>query len=153
MSHLFDREDQIIYDKFMLIFLKKYFFVFVFLLSFCLPLITIVHADAPPPPCYAKGENGGCATVRTGLGDIGTNFSDTVSSLFLILLGFAGAVAVILIIFSGYNMMLSEGNPEKVKSARETLTSAIVGLLFILFSGAILQIIGVDILKLPGFGK
>ena len=136
----------------MFIFLKKYFFVFVFLLSFSFPFIAIAHADAPPP-CASLTPNGGCGLVKTGLGNIGTNFSDTISSLFLILLGFAGAVAVILIIVSGYNMMLSEGNPEKVKGARETLTSAIVGLLFILFSGAILQIIGVDILKLPGFGK
>lgn len=135
----------------MLVLLKKYIFILIFIFPVFSPLISIAHADAPTPPCYAMGGNGGCATVRTGLGDIGTNFSDTVSSLFLILLGFAGAVAVILIIFSGYNMMLSEGNAEKVKSARETLTAAIAGLLFILFSGAILQIIGVDILKIPGF--
>jgi hypothetical protein len=49
--------------------------------------------------------------------------------------------------------MTSQGNPEKVQAAREQLTSAIVGLLFIIFSLAILTIIGVDILKLPGFTR
>jgi hypothetical protein len=48
--------------------------------------------------------------------------------------------------------MISQGNPEQVKGAREQLTAAIIGLLFIIFSLVILQIIGVNILKIPGFG-
>ena len=48
--------------------------------------------------------------------------------------------------------MTSQGNPEAVKAATEQLTSAIIGLLFIILSFVILEIIGVDILKIPGFG-
>jgi len=48
--------------------------------------------------------------------------------------------------------MTSQGSPEAVKSATEQLTSAIIGLLFIILSFVILQIIGVNILHIPGFG-
>ena len=49
--------------------------------------------------------------------------------------------------------MVSRGDKEKLAGARETLTSAIVGLLFIVLSIVILEIIGVDILRIPGFSR
>jgi hypothetical protein len=45
-------------------------------------------------------------------------------------------------------MMTSTGNPEAIQEAKERITSAIVGLLFIIFSLVILQVIGVDILQI-----
>jgi hypothetical protein len=48
---------------------------------------------------------------------------------------------------------MSQGNPDQIKDAREQLTAAIIGLLFVVFSLVILQIIGVNILNLPGFSK
>ena len=74
-------------------------------------------------------------------------------SIFTLVLGLAGGIALILIMVSGYRFMVSSGNPEATKAATEQLTSAIVGLLFIIFSFVILQVIGVDILRIPGFGK
>lgn len=107
--------------------------------------------NAPPPPC-AKLENGKCTEVDTGLGiPIKTKPADFIKSIFGILLGLSGGIALLLIIASGYRLMASQGNPEKLQGAREMLTSAIVGLLFIIFSFVILQVIGVDILKIPGF--
>jgi uncharacterized membrane protein YqhA len=70
-----------------------------------------------------------------------------------ILLSLAGTIAMIIIIFSGYEMMISRGNDEKLKEAKERLTSAIIGLVFIIFSVALLQVITVDILGIPGFGR
>jgi hypothetical protein len=49
--------------------------------------------------------------------------------------------------------MISQGNPEKIQAAREQLTAAIVGLLFIIFSLVIIQVLGYDILHIPGFGQ
>lgn len=93
-----------------------------------------------------------CATVDTGLKiPLETDPAKFVKNIFSILLSIVGGIAVLLIIYSGYQLMVSQGNPEKIKEAQEQLTSAIVGLLFIIFSLAILQIIGVDILKIPGF--
>lgn len=111
-------------------------------------------SNAPqPPPCQQRDKSGNCLSVDTALGNISTQPAAFVNSIFKILLGFAGGVAILLIIAAGYEMMTSQGNPEKVKGARERLTAAIVGLLFIIFSVAILQIIGVDILQIPGFSR
>jgi hypothetical protein len=66
-------------------------------------------------------------------------------------LSLSGGIVVLLIIASGYRLMTSQGDPEKVKGAREQLTAAIVGLLFIIFSLVILQAITVDIFHIPGF--
>jgi len=64
-------------------------------------------------------------------------------------IGLAGALAFLCIIYGAISLQTSQGNPEKVKKARETITSCIVGLLFIIFSIFILRVIGVDILKIP----
>jgi len=94
-----------------------------------------------------------CTSVMTAVGPIKTDATGFVQSIFKIVLGLAGGIALILIIFSGYRYMASQGNPEAVKAATEQLTSAIIGLLFIIFSFVILQMVGVDILQIPGFGK
>lgn len=110
---------------------------------------------APPPPCtpedpatYVK-----CVSVDTGLGTIDTTPQGFVKTIFQLVLVIAGFGAVIILIYSGYILMTSEGNKERIAAARETITSAILGLLFIIFSIVILEIIGVDILRIPGFGR
>ncbi len=50
-------------------------------------------------------------------------------------------VGVLLIIYSGYALMTSEGNPQKVQQSQEQLTAAILGIIFILLSAAILRVI------------
>jgi hypothetical protein len=94
-----------------------------------------------------------CSVVETALGKIDTDSAKFVQKIFSIVLGLAGGIALVMIILSGYKFMSSGGNPEKVKAAQEQLTSSIVGLLFIIFAFVILQIIGVDILRIPGFEK
>lgn len=94
---------------------------------------------------------GECLTVKTAVGKISTSPSGLVGSIFSIILSMSGGIAILLIIFSGYTIMTSQGNPEKIQGAKETLTSAIVGLLFLIFSFAILQIITVDIFHIPSF--
>ena len=106
-----------------------------------------VPAPIPPPPCDLNAKS-----CPTAFGDISTDPAGFISRVFGILLSLAGGIALLLIIISGYRLMASQGNPEKVQAAREQLTSAIVGLLFIIFSLAILTIVGVDILRIPGFG-
>jgi hypothetical protein len=103
-------------------------------------------SDKAPP--LSLCQNGVC---KTALGDLPTDLPGLLTRVFSIALSLAGVVALGLIIASGYRLMISQGNPEQVKGAREQLTAAIIGLLFIIFSLVILQIIGVNILKIPGF--
>lgn len=94
-----------------------------------------------------------CSEVRTAFGAFGVNPTDFVQRLMAILLSISGGIVLILIIISGYQLMFSQGDPEKVKLARERITSAVIGLLFLIFSLVILEVIGVDILHIPGFGS
>jgi hypothetical protein len=103
----------------------------------------------PTPPPLAICSQSVC---QTALGNIPTSVQALITTVFSIALSIAGIVALGLIIFSGYRLMISQGNPEQVKNAREQLTAAIIGLLFIIFSLVILRIIGFNILNIPGFG-
>jgi hypothetical protein len=68
-------------------------------------------------------------------------------------IGIAGGIAFLLMIFGGFQIILSGGNPDKIKAGKEIIVAALSGLLLIIFSVLILRIIGYDILGLPGFGK
>lgn len=58
------------------------------------------------------------------------------------LITFAGVVALFFIIYAGIKYVRSGGDQEKIKSARETLTYAIIGLVIILLSFGIINLIG-----------
>ena len=70
---------------------------------------------------------------------------------------FAGVAALFFIIISGIKYIKSGGEEEKIKSARETLTYALIGLVLIILSFAIINIIsaitGVTCIKQFGFGN
>ena len=96
---------------------------------------------------------GECSTISTAIGDVNVKSPvGFITRLFSIVLSLAGLGAMILIIFSGYRLLISRGDKEKIQGARETITSAIVGLLFIIFALVILSVIGSSVLKIPGFG-
>ena len=104
--------------------------------------------NPPAPQPLSVCQNNIC---HTALGDLPTNLSSLLTKVFSIVLSIAGVVALGLIIASGYRIMVSQGNPEQIKGAREQLTAAIIGLLFIILSLVILPIIGANILNIPGF--
>lgn len=54
---------------------------------------------------------------------------------------FSGVVALFFIIFGGIKLILSQGDPKQIEGARHTLTYAILGLLLILLSFLILNLI------------
>lgn len=104
-------------------------------------------------PCPDNAdESKNCKSVKTGLPGLtlGTSAQGIGKGLLGILITVGGAVAFIIIIITGYRLMTSGGDPEKIKAAREQLTSAIVGLLFIIFSISILSFLGVDVLGIFG---
>jgi hypothetical protein len=96
--------------------------------------------------------SGGCNRIKTGLGYVSTDTSNFTRWVLGFVLSFAGGIVILIIIIDGYRLMTSQGEPEKIKNARDQLTAAIVGLLFIIFSLALLELITRDILGLPGFG-
>ena len=65
-------------------------------------------------------------------------------------IGIAGGVSFILIVYSGFMIMTSGGDKRKLQVGKELLTAALSGLILIIFSVFILDIIGVRILRIPG---
>ncbi|MFA5932632.1 MAG: hypothetical protein WCV81_00030 [Microgenomates group bacterium] len=123
------------------------FFSLIFLYSF-----QPVFAEAAPggagQPCRYEGSDG----IFTALGCVPVEPSKFIMAVSRLLAGAGGGVALLLMIAGAFRMITSGGNPDAVKAGSEQFTSALIGLLFIIFATLLLKVIGVDILNLPGFG-
>ena len=94
------------------------------------------------------------AQIWTALGCINMNLDQIIQEqIFGLGIGLAGVSALLCIIYSAFILQLSANNPEKIKHAQEMMTSCITGLIIIIFSVFILNVIGVDILRIPGFAR
>jgi hypothetical protein len=138
-------------------------FLTIFLL-FALAVLSPHGVSAASSPCdyvdqLDKADCTSCFNrpgAWTAFGCLPTGFGTSSEDNFVTTLlkfgsGIAGGIAFLLIIVGGFQMVMSAGNPEKLNEGKELVTSAIVGLLFIIFSIFILKLIGVDILGIPGF--
>ena len=102
-------------------------------------------APATPVPPQPWGEGGD--TIETAIGPINVkNPESFVSSILNLAIGIGGGIAMLLIIFGGIQILTSGGNPDSVKAGKEMITSAIAGLILIIFAVFILRLIGVEIL-------
>lgn len=63
----------------------------------------------------------------------------------------SGGIILLLIISTGYTIITSSGNPEKLQGAQENIVALFSGLALIAFSLVLLQAIGADILNLSAF--
>jgi hypothetical protein len=115
----------------------------------------VVASTSAPAPATTANVCGPCipceTQVWTALGCIPTNPSLFIGKILGIGIGIGGGIAFLLILFGGFQMLTSAGNPEKLNAGKELVTSAIAGLLIIIFSIFILRLIGVTILHIPGF--
>ncbi|KKR09881.1 MAG: hypothetical protein UT39_C0026G0006 [Candidatus Woesebacteria bacterium GW2011_GWA1_39_21] len=100
------------------------------------------------PLCtYAPGRYG----VNSAIGCV--PIDDTNQLLTFILrwaLGVGGGISFLLIVTSGFMILASGANPERVKAGKQLITAAITGLILIIFSVFILDFIGIRVLRLPG---
>jgi hypothetical protein len=66
-------------------------------------------------------------------------------------LGFVGGVALLTLIYGGYTIMMSKGDPYKVNIGKSYIFYSIAGLLLAIFGYVFIQVVLVDILHVPGF--
>lgn len=83
--------------------------------------------------CVDKSSGEGVATIAC--------IPVVIQNLLNFLVVFAGIVLVFIIIFTGYKFVTSEGDPEKLGSARKTLLYAILGFLIVVGAFFILNVI------------
>lgn len=96
------------------------------------------------------GENG----ISTAIGclDVLGGQSAFLGAILRWAVGIGGGIAFLLIVYAGFMIMTSAGNPERLKAGQELLTSAISGIILLIFSIFVLRFIGIDILGLGAFG-
>ena len=66
-------------------------------------------------------------------------------------LGIGGGVVLLMILAASFKLTTSKGDPKATEEAKEMITNAIGGLLFILFSVVLIRTIGRGLLQIPGF--
>ena len=107
----------------------------------------LINTAKPHRVLAAESITCGTGAVNTALGCI--SFTSTTSFLEVFLrlgIGIGGGIAFILMLIAGVQIMTSSGNPERLRAGQELLTSAIAGLILLVFSIFILRTIGIDIL-------
>jgi len=93
-------------------------------------------------------DTGGASYIDTPFGQIPTDPAGIAKALLNLGVGVAGGIAFLLMIFGAYRLMFSGGDPEAIQQGRQVITAAIVGLLVIIFSVFILNLIGISVLGL-----
>jgi hypothetical protein len=89
--------------------------------------------------------------VLTDLGCIPNNPYEFVAKFYGIGLGLIGGVALLFVIFGGYIILTSAGDPTQLSKGRSYIYYAIAGLLLAIFGFIFVEVIAVDILRIPGF--
>lgn len=124
------------------------------------PSKSTVAAPEPAKPCTGTGCTTGavipCGSetnpgISTAIGCIHTNPAEFAKDFMTFAIGIGGGLAFLMMLLGAFQMLTSAGNPDTLKAGQDRLTSAVIGLLFVIFAVLLLQIIGVGILKIPGF--
>lgn len=135
-------------------YMKKIFLaVFLFLIILTAFKPKTINASPPDPTCTAVIAGEETKGIDTAIGCIPVNDTNVFMGWILgWAIGVGGGIAFLLIIYASFMTMTSQGNPERLKAGQELLTSAISGLILLIFSVFILRFIGIDILKLDQWG-
>lgn len=103
-------------------------------------VVGIVAVAMPAAPALAKQCTGGKDCVTKGADNVNTGATkalpDTIQQVTDLLLFILGAVSVIMLVVGGFKFVTSNGSPEQVKSAKNTIMYAIVGIVVALVAYA-----------------
>ena len=94
--------------------------------------------------------NGGSGTL-TDFGCIPNDPAGFTATIYRIGLGMIGGVAILFIIYGGYILLTSQGDPTRLNKGKSYIMYAIIGLLLAVFGYVFIEVIAVDILHIPGF--
>ena len=110
---------------------EKMLGIVMMLMAITLPLSPAL-ADLPTPPC------GALAGVRC---DVTGGPNDLIVRIINILLGVAFLIAVLFLVYGGFQYIFSAGNEERAEGGRNTVINALIGVAIIVLSYVIVQIV------------
>jgi len=108
---------------------------------------TFCGADGKPSADPADPEN---PEIYTALGCIPVRIDKFMTWLLPWVFRVAGGIAFLLMVGGFIQISASKGDPKAMQAAKETIGSALTGLLVCIFAIFILRLIAVDILHIPG---
>jgi hypothetical protein len=126
--------------------LIKYLIFFTLLLA---PALVLAQTTNCSPNCVQQGLYPLSGMFGTGNISDATSLSQLLPMIIELLLGIAGGVAVIFVIIGGYQYITSGGNEESAEKGRKTLTNAVIGIVIIVLSYAIITVIA-NLVSTPG---
>jgi len=117
------------------------------MLSFFAYFLTLLNPEA----VFAQLGGNPCTNneLNTAIGCINFNDINALTRFFLQwFIGIGGGVALVLIVLASYKIMTSQGDPRRLQGGQELFTSALAGLILLVFSVFLLRVLGVDVLGL-----
>jgi len=110
--------------------------------------IFATNTNAADPPGSPVGyDNCKSDEISTAIGCVPINDSTSmVTFLMNWALGIGGGISFLLIVFAGFQIMTSGGDPKKLQGGKELMTSAIGGLILLIFAGFVLRTLGFNVL-------
>lgn len=68
-------------------------------------------------------------------------------------LAFIGGLSLLVLMYGGYAIMTSKGDPRRLNIGKSYIIYAVGGLLLAIFGYVFIEVVLVDILRIPGFAK
>jgi len=124
--------------------MRKYLFLIILISFLLLPNLSLainLNLKYPIPP--------GAPDINQ---EENQNLNQIVAWFYYFIIGIAGLAAFIMLIIGGFKWLTSAGNPAAISDAKDQITKALLGLLIILSSWLILQVINPELTILKPLG-
>jgi len=108
----------------------------------CDPTIASCQPGTIPPPSSQPSVTGTCPLNPPFSSLCSISPGGVISAAVTFLFSAAGIITFLYLLWGGFEWITSSGEKEAVKQAREKITSAIIGLVIVLLSFAIIKVIG-----------
>lgn len=109
--------------------------------SYAVLVAVAAQAQGTPTnsPTPAKTPSAGAVGLPRPLGLL--SIQDTIGKIIQALMGLIGTAALLMFIYGGFVWLTSQGDPGKVKQAKETIIWAVIGIVAVLGAYSILRFV------------
>jgi len=90
---------------------------------------------------FAQIVNFGGTEIKGPLDPKIQKLGDLISRMLTFIIPLSGIVLLFVLIWGGYDYMMSQGNPEKVKTAQAKITTGIIGFILLISSYLVVRVI------------
>ncbi len=148
-SHLLREVAGFVGSSFSLTKLSLFISLLFFLFSFIVLPVPAVSAAVDTAKCDTPRGEG----AQTEIGCIPKDPAGFAAQYYTYGLGMIGGLSLIFIIIGGYLMLTSQGNPIQLRNGKTYIFYALFGLLLAIFGYVFIEVILIDILRVPGFER